>query len=108
MVTSTSNNTMATLRDSNGHTLVWTSAGVLGFRNSRKSTTIGAQAVGEYIGNYARDKGIHRVYIRVKGLGFGKEPCIRALGACGLDILFIIDTTPIAHNGCRRPRARRT
>nr|ATZ81779.1 30S ribosomal protein S11 [Picochlorum sp. 'soloecismus'] len=99
---------MATLTDSNGHTLLWTSAGVLGFRNSRKSTTIGAQAVGEHIGAYAKEKGIHRVYVHVKGLGFGKETCIRALGTSGLDIMSIVDTTPIAHNGCRRSRARRT
>jgi len=99
---------MATLTDSTGRTLVWTSAGVLGFRNSRKSTTIGAQAVGEYIGTHATNHGIHRVYVRVKGLGFGKDTCIRALGTSGLHILSITDTTPIAHNGCRRPRARRT
>lgn len=99
---------MATLTDSTGRTLVWTSAGVLGFRNSRKSTTIGAQAVGTHIGTHGRERGIHRIHIRVKGLGFGKESCIRALGASGLDILSITDTTPIAHNGCRRPRARRT
>ena len=56
----------------------------------------------------AHRKGMRRVYIRVKGLGYGKESAIRALAQSGMDILRIEDVTPTAHNGCRRPRQRRT
>lgn len=107
-IQSTSNNTMITLSDENGKTLAWTSAGSLGFRNSRKSTTYGAQAVGEHMASLAHRKGMRRVYVRVKGLGYGKENAIRALSQSGMEILHIEDVTPIAHNGCRRPRQRRT
>jgi len=107
-IQSTNNNTIITLSDENGKTLAWTSAGSLGFRNSRKSTTYGAQAVGEHMAALAHRKGMRRVYIRVKGLGYGKESAIRALAQSGMDILRIEDVTPTAHNGCRRPRQRRT
>ena len=107
-IQSTSNNTIITLSDENGNTLAWTSAGSLGFRNSRKSTTYGAQAVGEHMAALAHRKGMRRVYVRVKGLGYGKESAIRALAQSGLDILRIQDVTPTAHNGCRRSRQRRT
>jgi small subunit ribosomal protein S11 len=107
-IQSTSNNTIMTLSDDKGNTLAWTSAGVLGFRNSRKSTTYGAQAVGEYMASVAHKMGMRRVSIRVKGLGYGKESAVRALAQSGIDILRIEDITPTAHNGCRRPRQRRT
>ena len=107
-IQSTSNNTIITLSDENGKTLAWTSAGSLGFRNSRKSTTYGAQAVGEHMAALAHRKGMRRVFIRVKGLGYGKESAIRALAQSGMDILRIEDVTPTAHNGCRRPRQRPT
>lgn len=107
-IQSTSNNTIITLSDELGKTLAWTSAGVLGFRNSRKSTTYGAQAVGEHMASLAHRMGMRRVYVRVKGLGYGKESAVRALAQSGIDILRIQDITPTAHNGCRRPRQRRT
>lgn len=107
-IQSTNNNTIITLSDEKGNTLAWTSAGSLGFRNSRKSTTYGAQAVGEHIAMLAHRQGMRRVYIRVKGLGYGKESAIRALAQSGIEVLSIEDVTPTAHNGCRRPRQRRT
>jgi small subunit ribosomal protein S11 len=107
-IQSTSNNTMLTLADEQGRTLAWTSAGALGFRNSRKSTTYGAQAAGEHIASRAHSLGMRRVHVRVKGLGYGKESSVRALAHAGIEIVSIMDITPTAHNGCRRPRQRRT
>ena len=43
----------------------------------------------------------------VKGPGSGREAAIRALSACGLDVLSITDVTPVPHNGCRPPKRRR-
>lgn len=107
-VQSTNNNTILTLTDHNGKTLAWTSAGVLGFKNSRKSTTYGAQAAAEHIAMTAQRLGITRIHLSLKGLGFGKESSVRALAQSGIEILSIMDNTPIAHNGCRQPRVRRT
>ena len=43
----------------------------------------------------------------VKGPGSGREAAIRALAACGLEVLSIRDVTPVPHNGCRPPKRRR-
>ena len=43
----------------------------------------------------------------VKGIGSGRESAIRSLVARGLDIISIKDITPVPHNGCRPPKARR-
>ena len=44
---STKNNTLITLTDLDGNTKFSTSAGMLGFKNSRKSTTYAAQAAAD-------------------------------------------------------------
>ena len=45
-------------------------------------------------------------YIRV-GPGVGRESAVRAVQGIGIDVLLIKDVTPIPHNGCRPPKARR-
>ena len=47
-----------------------------------------------------------KVDVFVKGPGAGRETAIRSLQASGLEILGIMDSTPVPHNGCR-PRKRR-
>jgi len=43
----------------------------------------------------------------VKGVGPGRESAIRGLTATGLNVVSIMDSTPIAHNGVRRKKPRR-
>lgn len=104
---STKNNTIITLTDLNGNTKYWTSAGVLGFKNSRKSTTYAAQAAAEQTAQKALNMGFYSVLVKLKGLGYGKDTCIRTLSKSKLVITKIIEQTPIAHNGCRPPKKRR-
>jgi len=106
-VLSTKNNTIITLTNSEGQPQFRVSAGTLGFRNSRKSTTYAAQAAAETLTNKALQLGFSSVIIKVKGLGYGKESCIRAFYKSRLIIKKIIEITPIAHNGCRAPKKRR-
>ncbi|MCR5236051.1 MAG: 30S ribosomal protein S11, partial [Lachnospiraceae bacterium] len=47
------------------------------------------------------------VDVFVKGPGSGREAAIRAIAACGIDVLSITDVTPVPHNGCRPPKRRR-
>lgn len=56
----------------------------------------------------AREHGVIKADIFVKGPGPGREAAIRAVQAAGLQILSITDVTPIPHNGCRPPKKRRT
>ena len=106
-ISSTFNNTMVTLSDTNGNVLSWASAGQLGFRGSRKSTPFAAQMAAEKAAKKAMEHGLKSVEVYVKGPGSGREAAIRSLQATGLEVSLIKDTTPIPHNGCRPPKRRR-
>lgn len=106
-IQSTFNNTVITITDPNGNTIAWESAGVLGFKGSRKSTPFAAQMAAESVAKKAMDQGVRQVEVFVKGPGAGREAAIRSLQAAGLEINLIKDVTPIPHNGCRPPKRRR-
>ncbi|WP_158747538.1 30S ribosomal protein S11 [Acidisphaera sp. L21] len=105
-VNATFNNTMVTITDAQGNTIAWSSAGMGGFKGSRKSTPYAAQVAAEDAGRKAREHGMETLEIEVNGPGSGRESALRALQAVGFSITQIRDLTPIPHNGCR-PRKRR-
>lgn len=106
-IQSTRNNTIITLTDLQGNCKFWSSAGNLGFKNSRKSTSYAAQAVAEKVATQAFTLGYDSVIVKLKGLGYGKLSATRALYKSKLSVTKIIELTPIAHNGCRPPKKRR-
>ena len=106
-IQSTFNNTIVTISDSMGNVVSWSSAGLQGFKGSRKSTPFAAQVAAEAAGRTALDFGLKNLEVRVKGPGPGRESSVRALNALGYKITNIIDVTPIPHNGCRPPKKRR-
>ena len=106
-IQSTFNNTLVTLTDLNGNALAWSSAGSLGFKGSRKSTPYAAQMASEAAANGAMEHGLKTVEVYVKGPGSGRESAVRAVQTIGIEITSIKDVTPIPHNGCRPPKARR-
>jgi small subunit ribosomal protein S11 len=106
-IKATFNNTMITITDSSGDTIVWASAGKAGFKGSKKSTPFAATVAGEQVGREAVSMGVKRVEVRVRGPGSGRESAIQALAAAGLFIKSILDVTPLPHNGCRPPKKRR-
>ena len=106
-IQSSFNNTIVTLTDAQGNALSWASAGGLGFKGSRKSTPYAAQMAAETATKAALIHGLKTVDVMVKGPGSGREAAIRALAACGLEVLTIKDVTPVPHNGCRPPKRRR-
>jgi small subunit ribosomal protein S11 len=106
-VAATFNNTIVTITDPNGNTVSWSSAGVKGFKGSRKSTPFAAQLVAEDAARKAMDNGMKAVGVFVKGPGAGRESALRAIANSGLKITQIRDVTPIPHNGCRPPKRRR-
>lgn len=101
------NNTIVTITDMNGNTIVWGTAGSLGFKGSRKSTPFAAQRAAEVVAKKAIDQGMKQVDVYVKGPGGGRESAIRAMQAAGLKVNLIKDVTPVPHNGCRPPKKRR-
>ena len=77
-VHSSFNNIIVTLANSEGQVISWSSAGKMGFRKAY-----------------------------VKGPGNGRESAIRAVHGAGIEVIEIIDVTPLPHNGCRPPKRRR-
>ena len=106
-ISTTKNNTIITLIDSKGNTKGWSCSGSLGFKNARKSTTYAAQAAAENIVKKAKILGYTHLRLLVKGLGRGKQSCLRALSKSGLKIISIEDKTGIPYNGCRLSKKRR-
>tara|TARA_B100002003_G_scaffold14749_1_gene12342 strand:- start:648 stop:1034 length:387 start_codon:yes stop_codon:yes gene_type:complete len=105
-IVSSFNNTIITITDESGNALAWSSAGLKGFKGSRKSTPFAAQIAAEDVGNKAKEYGIKSLKVEVSGPGSGRESALRSLQSIGYIITSIKDVTPIPHNGCR-PRKRR-
>jgi small subunit ribosomal protein S11 len=106
-IKATFNNTIITISDKQGNTVVWATPGVVGFTGSKKSTPFAAQVAAAEAAKRARELGIETVEVLVKGPGSGRESAIRALQASGLQVTSIRDVTPIPHNGCRPRKKRR-
>jgi small subunit ribosomal protein S11 len=106
-IAATFNNTIITITDKAGNTVVWSSAGKAGFKGSKKSTPFAATMAAEMAGREAMSLGVKRLDVLVQGPGSGRESAIQALAASGLFIKSIQDVTPLPHNGCRPPKKRR-
>lgn len=106
-IQSTFNNTIVTITDLAGNVIAWSSAGLQGFKGSRKSTPFAAQMAAEDAVKKAKEQGVKKVQVYVKGPGSGRESALRSLQVAGLNISLIRDVTPIPHNGCRPPKRRR-
>jgi small subunit ribosomal protein S11 len=101
------NNTMVSITDKLGNLIGWSSSGKMGFRGSRKGTAYAAQVVAQDACREAMSHGLREVEVRLRGPGSGRESAVRAVQALGVEVTVVKDATPIPHNGCRPPKARR-
>lgn len=101
------NNIIITLTNSTGQVISWSSAGKMGFKGSKKNTPYAAQMAAEECAKTAYDLGLRKVKVFVKGPGSGRESAIRTIHSAGIEVLEIMDVTPLPHNGCRPPKRRR-
>ncbi|TPH33715.1 30S ribosomal protein S11 [Helicobacter pylori] len=107
-ISATFNNTIITITDEMGNVICWSTAGGLGFKGSKKSTSYAAQQAVESALSKAKEHGVKEVGIKVQGPGSGRETAIKSVGATeGVKVLWIKDITPLPHNGCRPPKRRR-
>lgn len=106
-ILATFNNTLLTLCDSKGNTLIAASSGALGFKGSRKSTPFAAAKVGETLGEKASQMGMKDAHVVIRGIGAGRESALRGFSSKGITITTITDRTPVPHNGPRAPKERR-
>src|SRR5688572_32217747 len=65
------NNTHVTITSANGDTLATGSAGIVGFKGTRKSTPFAAQRAAEQAAAAAMRHGVKEVSVRVRGAGSG-------------------------------------
>ncbi len=106
-ILATFNNTILTLCDTKGNTLIAASSGAIGFKGSRKSTPFAAAKVGEIIGDKANQMGMKDANVVIRGIGAGRESALRSFAGKGISITKISDLTPVPHNGPRAPKPRR-
>ena len=106
-VSSTFNNIIIALTNIQGQVISWSSAGKMGFRGSKKNTPYAAEMAAESAATPALEAGLRKVKVYVKGPGNGRESAIRSLNNSGIEVMEIVDITPIPHNGCRPPKRRR-
>jgi small subunit ribosomal protein S11 len=104
---STWNNTIINITDENGNALAWASAGVVGFKGSKKSTPFAAQQATLKVVETIKAMGMTKVKVETKGSGPGRDTAIKSLKGAGIDVLSIQNKTPNPHNGCRPPKNRR-
>lgn len=106
-IMATFNNLIISLTNESGQVVSWSSAGKMGFRGSKKNTPYAAQVAAQDCAKVAYDLGMRRVKVFVKGPGAGRESAIRTIHSAGIEVVEIVDVTPLPHNGCRPPKRRR-
>ncbi|MBS1580042.1 MAG: 30S ribosomal protein S11 [Bacteroidetes bacterium] len=106
-INATFNNLIVSFTNKQGQVISWSSAGKMGFRGSKKNTPYAAQMAAQDAAKVASEAGLKRVDVYVKGPGAGREGAIRSISQNGIEVTSIKDITPLPHNGCRPPKARR-
>jgi small subunit ribosomal protein S11 len=101
------NNIIVALTNNAGQVISWASAGKMGFKGSKKNTPYAAQMAAADCSKIAYDLGLRKVKVFVKGPGAGRESAIRTIHSAGIEVMEIVDVTPLPHNGCRPPKRRR-
>jgi len=106
-VSASFNNTLVTITDPDGNAITWGSAGLTGFKGTRKATPYAATTAVEDTLKKAKDEmGLKEVEVYIKGPGPGRDAALRAIKAVGVKISLIADVTPVPHDG-PRPRKKR-
>ncbi len=106
-INSTYNNTIVSVTDLTGNVILWSSAGKIGFKGSKKSTPYAGQKTMEDTLARLKERGLTEVDVFIKGIGSGRESAVRALQGSGLNVISIKDQTPIPHGGIRPKKPRR-
>ena len=106
-ISSSYNNTIVSLTNNRGQILSSKSAGAVGFKGAKKSTSFAASKVSETIANICKKLAVEKLEVFIRGIGAGRESAVRTLVNQGLNVVSIKDITPIPHNGVRPKKVRR-
>lgn len=105
MVNSTYNNTIVSITDYSGNVISYSSAGLIGFKGSKKSTAYAATKTGEDAAMKAVQSGAREAEVLVKGVGIGRQAAVKGIRSAGLRITTLLDRTPVQHGGTK-PRKK--
>jgi len=106
-VQSTFNNTKLLLTDEKGNAICSASSGSLGFKGAKKGTPFAAAKAAETLIEKAELMGLKKINVVVKGVGAGRESSIRGFISKGIQLLSVVDRTPVPHNGPKPKKPRR-
>lgn len=101
----TYNNTIITFTNEFGDVKAWSSAGIAGFKGSRRSTPFAGQKAAEDLNNKIQKFALKEVDIFINGAGVAKQLALRELGNGGYKISTLIDNTPVRFGGTK-PRKK--
>lgn len=99
-------NTIVTVTDVGGQVVSWDSAGTCRFKGAKRGTPFAAQTAAESAIRTLVKHGMQEAEVRIKGSGRGRDGALRAIRRSGIQISFVLDVTPMPHNGCRPPKKR--
>ncbi len=106
-VLATFNNTIITVTDTKGNVVSKSSAGACGFRGSKKGTAYAAQVAAEQAIATAKQNGLSKANVFIKGIGLGRDAAVRVLNSADILVESIRDVTGVPHGGVRPRKARR-
>ncbi|XP_043591620.1 ribosomal protein S11, mitochondrial [Bombus pyrosoma] len=105
-IKSTPNNTIMSLTDYKGMGKMLYSAGIEGFKNTKKGTNIAAQQAAFTFGTRIFKSGVKTVRLRVQGIGPGRMGALKGLQLTNLQVVSVTDDTRVSWNP-QRPRKQR-
>ena len=106
-ITATFNNTLVSVTDGDGNTLVWGTAGSAGFKGARRATPFAeTKTISQVLENLDGYE-MKELEVYLRGAGSGREAALRALKNSGMKLSLIADITPMPHNGVRSKKKRR-
>ncbi|MDH5792000.1 MAG: 30S ribosomal protein S11 [Candidatus Bathyarchaeota archaeon] len=110
------NNTIIHMTDLTGaETIAFASGGMFVKADRLKPSPYAAMKAAQFVADAARDRGVNAIHIKVRAPGGsgsktpgpGAQAAIRALARSAFQIGRIEETTPIPHDGTRKPGGRR-
>lgn len=106
-VNSTFNNTTLLLTDDKGNAIASSSSGALGFKGAKKGTPFAAAEAANTLLEKAEQMALKRIKVVVCGVGAGRDSAVRSFISRGIQLISIVDKTPVPHNGPKPKKPRR-
>lgn len=100
-------NSIFTLTTLENVALLTLSNGMCGFKNNTRKTKFATNFTALKLGKEAVSLNFKEAVVVLKGLNSGRQNLIKFLQKQNLNVVKVIDQTPMAHNGCRPPKKPR-